>query len=338
MRHSASRVILKISAGIVVTGLALWLSFRRLDWRDVRTSFGSADYLWIAAATALSLLTVYGLGWRWQILLKPRERFTLASLFRLNVIGQYVNILMPWRVGEAVRAYLASRQSQASAAFVMGTVAVEKILDFLVFVAFWVAVPVFLAMGGGVREYKIALFFLLLGAAVLVLFAFRPQSLLNPLARLARLLPEKIERQALDFIREGIEAFGQLKSPKILLAFGGITLMLLFGQILTNLLVFRAFGIGLSLWPALLVFMAIQAGNIPPSVPGKIGVFEYAVILALSAFRLPREQALSYAIMLHAVAYIPKILLGAVFISGGALKRSAILEKRLKNGAPKHQQ
>ncbi|MDH7514109.1 MAG: lysylphosphatidylglycerol synthase transmembrane domain-containing protein [Clostridiales bacterium] len=324
MPAARSKTLLKVAAGIAITGLALWLSFRRLEWQDVRTSFGSANYSWVVAATTLTLLTLYGLGWRWQILLKPKEKFSLADLFRLNIIGQYVNILMPWRVGEVARAYLASKQSQASAAFVMGTVAVEKILDFLVFVVFWLVAPVFLTAGQSAGGHKTALVFFVLGAGILVLFAFRPQSFLRHLARLARLLPHKVGRPALEFISEGLEAFGQLKSPKVLLAFGAITLGLLFGQILTNLLLFRAFGIGLSLWPALLVLMAVQAGNIPPSVPGKIGIFEYAVILALSAFRLPREQALSYAIMLHAVAYIPKILLGALFIGGIAPKRMAV--------------
>jgi len=323
MRHSASRAAIKIAAGVAITGLALWLSFRRLDWKDVRVSFGSANYSWVVAAIALTLITLYGLGWRWQILLKPRERFTLAALFRLNIVGQYVNILMPWRVGEVARAYLASKQSQASAAFVMGTVAVEKILDFLVFVVFWLIAPVFLTAGQSAGGHRTALIFFVLGAGILVIFAFWPQGFLKHLARLARLLPARIARPALQFISEGLEAFGQLKSPKLLLAFGAITLGLIFGQVLTNLFVFRAFGIGLSLWPALLVLMAVQAGNIPPSVPGKIGVFEYAVILALSVFRLPREQALSYAIMLHAVAYIPKIVLGAVFIGGIAPKRMA---------------
>ncbi len=314
---------LKIAAGVAVTGLALWLSFRKLDWLDVRASFGSANYSWVVAAIALTLITLYGLGWRWQILLKPREKFSLASLFRLNIIGQYVNILMPWRVGEVARAYLASKQSQASAAFVMGTVAVEKILDFLVFVVFWLIAPVFLTAGQRAGGQRTALIFFVLGAGILALFAFWPQDFLKHLARLARLLPAKIARPALQFISEGLEAFGQLKSPRVLLTFGAITLGLIFGQVLTNLFVFRAFGIGLSLWPALLVLMAVQAGNIPPSVPGKIGVFEYAVILALSAFRLPREQALSYAIMLHVVAYVPKIVLGAVFLGGISPKRMA---------------
>jgi uncharacterized membrane protein YbhN (UPF0104 family) len=64
----------------------------------------------------------------------------------------------------------------------------------------------------------------------------------------------------------------------------------------------------------LFLLLAIQVGNIPPSVPGKIGIFEYAVILALSLFNVSKSQALSYGIMLHLVAYMPKILLGLVFL------------------------
>jgi len=63
------------------------------------------------------------------------------------------------------------------------------------------------------------------------------------------------------------------------------------------------------------VLLAVQAGNIPPSVPGKLGVFEYAVVLALSVFGVSKGMALSYGIMLHIVAYLPKIVLGMVYIS-----------------------
>jgi len=59
--------------------------------------------------------------------------------------------------------------------------------------------------------------------------------------------------------------------------------------------------------------LAAQAGALPPSVPGRIGIFEYAVILALSAFGIAKNDALSYALMLHVVAYLPKILIGFFF-------------------------
>jgi len=307
--------------GIALSSVTLWLSFRKLNWRAVGETFGSVNFLWIAGAVGLSLLMVYVLGWRWKILLMPREKLSLWSLFRLNIIGQYVNILTPWRFGDIARAYLASKEAQKSPAFIMGTVAAEKILDFLVLMVLWCIAPIFLSIGVKAGENKVAGILLFTGIATIGFFSLYPGILVKIAARVVGLIPDKIGRPILDFVREGIEAFGQLKSPKILFSFTLITFILLLGQILTNLLVFKALGINLALWPSLLVFMAIQVGNIPPSVPGKLGIFEYAVILALSAFPLSREQAFSYAIVLHAVAYVPKILLGAALIGAYFLRK-----------------
>jgi uncharacterized membrane protein YbhN (UPF0104 family) len=69
-----------------------------------------------------------------------------------------------------------------------------------------------------------------------------------------------------------------------------------------------------------------QAGSLPLSVPWRIGIFEYAVILALSAFCIAKNDALSYAMMLHIVAFLPKILLGLFFLGTIRLKKKPALE------------
>jgi hypothetical protein len=119
----------------------------------------------------------------------------------------------------------------------------------------------------------------------------------------------------ISFFERASEAFLPLKRMKSLLAVIGLTLGLVLDQVLTNLLLFKAFHLQLSFWAAIFLLLAVQVGNIPPSAPGKIGIFEYAVILALAVFDVPKSQALSFGILLHVVAFLPKILLGMVFIS-----------------------
>jgi len=111
-----------------------------------------------------------------------------------------------------------------------------------------------------------------------------------------------------------IESFSLLKGGKTLLLLVFLSFGFILGQVLTNYLLFKAFQIELSFWVGLFLLLAIQVSNLPPSVPGQIGIFEYAVILALSLFAIPKGLALSYGIMLHLVAYIPKILLGLIFL------------------------
>ena len=305
---------LKILVGLAITVLALWLSFRKLDWEVLKETFFRVNFLWVILALANTILIVFALGWRWQILLKPKEKIPLSSLFRLNIISQYVNIIIPGRFGEVSRAYLASKQYRVSGAYVIGTIAIEKILDFLVFVILWISIPALFAMQKEVRGYKIALLIFILATFFLVLFIWQPKAVLKGASLFSRLLPGKLKKGVQDFLGKGMEAFGLLRSTKILLFVVVLTFGFIAGQVLTNYFLFRAFHLNLSFWVGLFLLLAIQVANMPPSVPGKIGVFEYAVILALSLFGISKGLALSYGIMLHLVAYVPKILLGLIFL------------------------
>jgi uncharacterized protein (TIRG00374 family) len=306
---------LKIFLGICVTGLALWLSFRKLDWHIIKESFIQVNLLWVVLALANSIFTVYALGWRWQILLKPERKIPLASLFRLNIISQYTNIIMPARLGEVVRAYLTNKQYKVSGGYVVGTIAVEKILDFFIFVLLWISVPAIIAMEIEFKGYKIALFFCVLIACILTLIIIWPKVFLKGTIFFSRFLPSKLRQGFQVFFEKSFKAFSQFRKIKTSIILIFFTFLLIGAQVLTNFFLFKAFDLSLSYWVGLVVLLAIQVGNIPPSVPGKIGIFEYAVILALAAFEISKSQALSYGIMLHLVAYLPKILLGFAFIA-----------------------
>lgn len=309
---------LKIGVAACVTALALWLSFRRVEWKALAESFAQANYLWVAAATGLTLLTLYGLGWRWRILLRPKDDIPMDRLFRLNVISQYVNIIAPARLGEVVRAYLTSKESRVTGGYALGTVAIERVFDFFVFVALWAAAPAFFVLRGELKGAMVAVVACGAAAGVLILLVVKPGIFLAVADFLVRFLPVRGRERAKGFIRNAVEAFDSLKCVRILAALLGLTFVLIAGQALTNFFLFMAMGVKLSLWPTLFVLLAVHAGNIPPSLPGKVGLFEYAVILALSVFAVPRDQALSYGVMLHLVAFLPKIILGAIFI--GTLK------------------
>jgi uncharacterized membrane protein YbhN (UPF0104 family) len=47
-----------------------------------------------------------------------------------------------------------------------------------------------------------------------------------------------------------------------------------------------------------------------PSPPGAIGVFEGAALIALKAYGISHSSALPYALVLHAVSFVPFLLVG----------------------------
>jgi uncharacterized membrane protein YbhN (UPF0104 family) len=62
----------------------------------------------------------------------------------------------------------------------------------------------------------------------------------------------------------------------------------------------------------LLVLIGLMAGIAVPSVPGRIGIFEYICVLALAVFGIKQTQALTYGILLHAVVFLPVLVLGVL--------------------------
>ena len=61
---------------------------------------------------------------------------------------------------------------------------------------------------------------------------------------------------------------------------------------------------------ALLVLVATNLVLVLPSSPAGLGAFEAAAVLALAAYDIEREEALSFALVLHALNALPSIAVG----------------------------
>jgi uncharacterized protein (TIRG00374 family) len=310
------RKSLRLLIGLVITGLALWLSFRNLDWTELLKSFGRIDFFWVGMAVICVLFTVYALGWRWRILLKSKVGLSMGYMFKLNVISQYLNIVIPGRFGELAKAWLPAKRYGVSGSYVLGTVVIEKMFDFFAGVILWVSIPAFFAFQDKLKGYTMAVVICIILVAVLVFVIWKREMVRRWFYVLSSILPAKLRERVVNFLDRGLEAFSQLKSTKTSLILVLYTVFIIILSTLTNFLLFQAFAFRLSFFEALVLLLVIQAGNAPPSVPGKVGIFEYLVILGLGFFSIGKADAMSYGVMLHLVSYLPKIILGLIFMTG----------------------
>jgi glycosyltransferase 2 family protein len=310
--------------GIAVTALALWLTFRDISWPILWSSLRRIDPWWTLLAFIVPLIAVFMLGFRWRLLLDAQPPPTLRHLFRLNIIGQFANILMPARLGDVVRIYLGSRQMGLSAARITGTVVIEKGLDLIIFVALWAAVPPLLTLKEGLKGTGIALWLSLGVILIIALLTWQRGMVLKAARQAARLLPRRFRIRFVEILERGLEPFTLFRDTRKILILAGLTLIILLGTVLTNYILFRAFDLPLSFGAALVVFLALQIASLPPSVPGKVGIFQYAVILALGWFGVDKDIALAYGLVLHVAAFLPKIILGMIYVSRSDISLRAI--------------
>jgi uncharacterized membrane protein YbhN (UPF0104 family) len=121
---------------------------------------------------------------------------------------------------------------------------------------------------------------------------------------------EWLVRQA----RHGLDSLNVIHRPRLLIGSLGWSLLGWALSALTNYLVFLSLGLALPIWASLLILVVLQVGTAVPSSPGRIGVFQYLVILALSVFAVNKDVALGYSILLYLVTYIPIALIGAYYL------------------------
>lgn len=61
--------------------------------------------------------------------------------------------------------------------------------------------------------------------------------------------------------------------------------------------------------------VALGLASILPASPAGIGVFEAATLVAMKAYGVPKSDALSYALALPALNFLPYVAAGAVVLN-----------------------
>lgn len=89
------------------------------------------------------------------------------------------------------------------------------------------------------------------------------------------------------------------------------------GPASANQLLLVACGIDAPWWTGLLVLIVLQAGSVPPALPGRLGVYNYLTVIAVGVVGVDAVPAAAYSIALYIVAYLPNMILGAIFFAGG---------------------
>jgi uncharacterized protein (TIRG00374 family) len=303
-------------AGVLFSAAFAYLAVRNVDFGDVWQGLRTSNYLWIVPALVLLAVTVYVKVIRWRYLFSQKTRPSTRAAARALLIGSFFNAVLPARAGEAARV-LALRRSGTSAAEASGTVVIERVYDVLVLLMLLFLTAPWLPEVTWLDEAAVLALALALALAaaiiVLAVYGLRPvHFVLRPLARLPRLSPERVELVG-ENLGQGLAA---LRQPRLVLAalfwttLGWLTLAA------SVWFVLRAFDLGLSFLAALLVVIATNVAMILPSSPSGVGVFEAAAILALGAYGVPDSNALSCALVIHAVQFLPFVAVGLILLKG----------------------
>jgi|WetSurMetagenome_2_1015567.scaffolds.fasta_scaffold10875_4 glycosyltransferase 2 family protein len=254
---------------------------------------------------------------RWRFLLEPIGRISFGKTFKALYAGVFLNLILPLRMGEAARAYLASRFSGARFPTVVSTMFVEYIIDGIWMAAgigvtaLFVTLPANVALAarilGIVMLAVVALFvFFVVVRGSESLFTGVPGRRFGPVRRLTRFL---------DTIRGGLRVVG--RSNFLWASFAVSSFDFLF-HIVAFWILMIAYGINLPFEVAAAILLFVFVGLIIPTTPSNVGTFQFLCKLGLMLFGVDATKAAGFSVVFFVLVLLPQAAIGCVaFLMSG---------------------
>ena len=300
VRHRGRLLALLALAGLIVVAM------RRLDLGRAAAQLTAVRGEWLVLAIVCYAAILPLWAWQWR-LLSPRAPATRPrEMLGVVTLTSAVMNTTPILVGEATAVMLLVTRAGLGRASALSVLAMDQLLVGVAKLALLALAAIVAPLPGWMTRSVLGLLasLLLLGAALFVV-AWRHADVESALARV---LPSRIAAALGAFAR----SLEPLRSAARGLPALGIALLKKVAEVAAIVCVLRAFGLRESIAAAIVVLAVLNLATLVKVVPGNVGVFEAAVVLALTRFGITPEAALGVAVVLH-VCYFAALALPGLF-------------------------
>jgi len=315
---SGTRRALSAIVGLAISAALLMWALRGVNLAEVAQRLRAARTLPLAVTAILATLTFPLRVVRWRLLLRRDDGGPVPAmpLWHAVAIGFMANNLLPFRAGELVRVFAASRLTGTAFSAVLSSIAVERIFDGLAVVALLAVglvasdLPAGVAVGGvpvarAAQAAGAVAGIALLVAVLVVAFPLSAEGVVRRILPAGRLTDRIVA--VIEGIRQGLSA---LRSPTRLAGVVFWSLGVWTLNAFAFWVAFSAFDLPVDYAGALVLQGILVVGISVQFAPGFVGQFEAAIVAALALYLVPNAAASSYAIAYHAVTFVPIVLLG----------------------------
>lgn len=304
---------------ILLLAAGVWYLVSRVSLTEMVQAMVAANLWLITAALAVTILTLLLKAWRWQLMFPPPHQ-TLAPplppFFWAMLMGAYINILIPFlRLGELTRIVALDRQTGIKKTQALATLVLEKTLELLTLglmvlvVVTAVTLPPSLNQTTATLTASAAALFILL---LLYLIAAQTELVIRVMAAIFGRLPAALGQRLSRWTISGLAGLAALRSRRLSLLLIAVSSLIAVCSVITPLLLLWAFDLPFGWVEATIINIAVMVALVPPSTPGKIGIFDGVVAFLLLQFGYNDEAVIvSYTIVYHLVLVLPLILLGS---------------------------
>jgi len=298
--------------GLGVSLVCLSLAFRDVNIGAVLAALSQTNLWLVVAAFIAVMLSTAGSTIRWRALLFP-YRPHLERLFQVFMISHLGNTLLPWKLGTFLRTYLVADTEDIALSFVIGTVAVERLLDTSIVAVLFLAIVPVMALPRWLHDSGLGISLTILPLFLMLIIAiYIKPHLLTGFRRYNRIgLPGPLEWLT-QIIKQGLRSLDILARPGQYMPIVLWSMFLWIAGALANEFALRAMNIHVPMLTSVLLLVTLQIGSKAPAAPANLGVFHYVVVLTLGLFDVDKAAALSYAFVLHTVVFLAPAIIGGL--------------------------
>jgi uncharacterized protein (TIRG00374 family) len=346
--RSGRIIFLKNKSGVnrqfwIGTGISLfflYIVFRKISINGLVDAFAAMDYRYLAPALAATLFGYYMRAVRWKYLLKPLKSTSMKNLFPSTIIGYMANNLLPARLGELVRAYVLGEKEQMETSSVFATLVLDRLCDGFTVLVLLVLTLLTLKLPAGMSEAQKSLqyggyitlgFYLLVILALVVLKIYTTRAI-SMLEWVLKPLPDRFGKKVLPLAGSFVEGIRLSTRPGDIIGLLYTSLFMWALSVLTVDLTLRAFDLALPVTAAMFILILLVFAVMVPASPGYVGTYHAACVYGLMAFNLPKEEALSVALTVHAINFFPVTILGLYYLMKDKISLRDVKSRTLEKG------
>ena len=317
--------VIQLVVGVAISLLMLWLAFRNVSMDETMDAVGRVAW-WVYPAYFIQLCIQYVFRtWRWQrqtvnLTGKP---FPFMKAFAICTVSFAGTFLLPFRLGEFIRPYLARQQGYGRKSIGLATVALERVVDGVVMTGL---LALLLTQLGSRRVDPVIStggFLALLvfgGALVVFVAAYRwKEASIRFWGAVLKPMGPRISEKLLGILEafiEGLKSLPNLKEVGIYLlmtavywGFNGLGMWMLA----------RGMDLDVPLLGGFFSLCCLVVGITIPAGPGNVGNFEYAIQISLKAFGVSASDGAGYAIWTHLFQTVHMVALAGLFLGLGKI-------------------
>lgn len=304
-------VVLALVIGFPVSAFFLVLAFREASLGEVWEGVRGADPGLLAVAVLVIGCVYTAQAERWRRI--ADESATFTRFLRWVVASVAVNNVVPARAGDLLRGRWVSSAAGWSTGRGVSTVVVDRAFDLLGLVLLLaVGIPRVVKEGWSTR----------VGIAGVVVFVLVLAFLAGARMYARRRSRDRRTRgRARKLVRDTLDGLAVPIRPRRLTELATLSLLAWGLWAFAAWLVARSVGVDLGALDVMFVAAVINLGVAIPSSPGFVGTYQWLAVSALELLDIAKEPALTFAILMQAVWYIPTTLVGGIVLVLAALRR-----------------